>query len=205
MAEILMAPGDAVATLRTACHLNENSEPALRARIRQLIELGVTSLTRETSHERHRFGVTELAQLAVAISLMKARVPPAVAARLADEAWSEFVPFVLAGIGDALPDRFRRLRSAGSGPHAFIEGNGLAELGRKTAQAARSGGPLPKISVRVVPTIEPVEGFDPDTATYLNAERFMPAIYEAIVARAQVPEDIWESLTRLRQSAAGTG
>lgn len=200
MPEILVPPGEAIEILRDACRLNEGSEAALQARVRQLIEMGVTSLTRETSHARHRYGLTELAQLAVALALMKARMPPAVAARLAREGWPRFVPFALAGIGDRLPERFARQRSAGDGAYAFIEGNGLAQLGRKSAQDARSGGPLPSVRLSRSPSIEGKAEERPDAATYIDATRFMPRMFELLLPRAEVPEDLWASLTRLRQS-----
>jgi len=200
MPEILVPPGEAIEILRDACRLNDRSEAALQARVRQLIESGVTSLTRETSHARHRYGLTELAQLAVGIALMKARIPIAAAARLAGEGWPPFVPFVIAGIDDRLPERFARQRTAGDGAYAFIEGNGLAQLGRKSAQAARAGGPLPMVRLSKVPSIEGEEAERPDTATYLDATRFMPRIFDLLLPRAEVPEDMWASLTRLRQS-----
>lgn len=200
MPEIMVPPGEALEMLRDACRLNEGSEAALAARIRQLIEMGVTSLTRDTSHARHRYGLTELAQLAVAIALMKVRIQPSAAARFASEGWPMFVPFVFAGIGEALPERFARQRTAGDGPYAFIEGNGLAQLGRKSAQAARAGGPLPSIRLSTVPALEGEEAERPDTASYLDATRFMPRIFGLLVARAEATEDIWDSLTRLRQS-----
>lgn len=196
---MMVPPGEAIEILRDACRLNDKSEAALQARIRQLIEAGVTSLTRETSHARHRYGLTELAQLAVAIALMKARIPIAVAARLAGEGWAPFVPFVIAGIGDRLPERFARQRTAGDGAYAFIEGNGLAQLGRKSAQAARAGGPLPKVRLSRTPSMEGEDTERPDTATYLDATRFMPRIFDLLLPRAEVPDDLWAALTRLRR------
>lgn len=200
MPEIFVPPGDAIEFLRDACGLNEGSNAALQARVRQLVEMGVTGLTRDTSHARHRYGLTELSQLAVAIALMKARVQPAAAARLVREGWERFVPFVFAGIGDRLPDRFRRLRPGEGGAHAFVEGNGLSELGRKSVRSARGGGSLPAVTLSKDPTVAVPEKGVGDAGTYLDATGFMPRLYELMVARAQAPEDVWESLTRLRQS-----
>lgn len=200
MPEILVPPKVALEILRDACRLNEEGEAALQARVRQLIEMGVTGLTRETSHARHRYGLTELAQLAVAIVLMNAQMQPAVAARVVREGWPTLVPFVLAGIGDKLPERFRRLRPIGGGPHAIIEGNALARLGRKSVRDARGGGPLPKILVFSDAATAGSGAVGSDSGTYINSGRFMSRVFALIVVHAAAPEDVWESLTRLRQS-----
>ncbi len=202
MPEILIPPSVALKILRDACRLNEEGEPALQARIRQLIDMGVTGLTRESSHARHRFGLTELAQLAVAIALMNAQMQPSVAARVTRDGWTQLAPFVLAGIGDLMPERFRRLRPMEGGPHAVIEGNALAQLGRKSVRDLRGGGPLPRILV-FADRETALKGFnDSDSGTYINSGRFMSRVFELIVAHAEAPEDVWASLTRLRQSEA---
>lgn len=200
MPEIMIPPKVALAILRDACSLNEEGDAALQARVRQLIEMGVTGLTRETAHARHRYGLTELAQLAVAIILMNAHMPPAIAARVVREGWAPLVPFVLAGIGDLLPERFRRLRPVGGGAHAIVEGNALAELGRNLVRGVRGGGPLP--TIRVFADLEAaLKGAGAsNSGTYLNSGRFMTRVFELIVAHAEAPDDVWNALTRLRQS-----
>lgn len=205
MPEILVPPKAALDILRDACRLNEEGEAALQARVRQLIEMDATGLTRDVAHARRRFGLTELAQLAVAISLTKAHIQPAVAARIVREGWPQLVPFALAGIGDLLPDRFRRLRPTVGGPHAFIEGNALAELGRKSVRDGRGGGSLPTITTFADRAGADTAAEESDAGTCLTSSRFMARIFELVVARAVAPEDIWESLTRLRQSAVPKG
>lgn len=202
MPEILVPPKVALEILRDACRLNEEGEAALQARVRQLIEMGVTGLTRDTAHARHKYGLTELAQLAVSIVLMNAQLQPAVAARVVREGWGALVPFVLSGIGDLLPERFRRLRPIDGGPHAIVEGNALAQLGRKSVRDARGGGPLPTIIVFGDRKDALDASEESDSGTYINSARFMRRIFELTLPHAKAPEDVWESLTRLRQSEA---
>lgn len=201
MPEILVPPGGAIEILLDACRLNSDASGALQARVRQLIDMGLTDLKRETANARVRYGLTELAQLGLATALMNAQVQPAVAARIVREAWSDLVPFLMAGINN-LPERFRRLRPGDAGHYALIEGNALANLGTKSIRASRGGGPLPVVKVfcDIRSAMEADTGSD--SGTYVNSSRFMSRIFEMLVAKAAVPEDIWESLTRFRQSAA---
>jgi hypothetical protein len=201
MAEILVPPKAALEILLDACRLNSGGENALQARIRQLIEMGVTGLKRETVRARLRYGLTEMAQLGLATMLVNAQIPPAVAARIVREEWRKLVPFLIAGIA-GLPERFQRLRPLEVGPYAFIEGNALAGLGTKSVRDARGGGPPPALHVfaDLAEGMQVVRGTD--SGTYVNSARFMSRIFELLAAKADVPEDIWDSLTRLRQSAA---
>ena len=196
-----MGPKLALDIIRDACRLNDDSGAALQARVRQLVEMGVSGLTRESAHARHRYGLTEIVELAVAIVLMKGHMAPAAAARLVREGWPKLVPFALSGIGDALPDRFRRLRTDPVGMRVLIEGNALADLGRKPVRGARGGGSLAGI--------RPFDGArnddadvsgDWDAGIYVDFGRFMPTLFSRVVGLAATPEDVWESLTRLRQS-----
>jgi hypothetical protein len=199
MPEILIPPKLALRILRDACCVKEEGEAALQARVRQLIEMGVTGLTRETAHARHRYGLTELAQLALAMVLMNAQMPPAVAAKVVREGWDTLVPFILAGVGDLLPDRFRRLRPIAGGPFAIIEGNALAELGRKSVRSAR-GGRMPTIRIFASSQAALQHAAGSDSGTYVSSTRFMAALYELFIVHAEAPEDVWNSVTRLRQS-----
>jgi len=205
MPEVLLSPKIAIEILRDACGLNEEGESALKARVRQLIDMGVTGMTRETAHARHRYGLTEIAQLAVAIALVNAQVQPSAAARIVREGWPQLVPFAIAGIGNLLPERFRRLRPGGGGPHAIIEGNALVQLGKKSVRARRGGGELPRIHVLADAGAMPEVAGPSDSGTYLNSKRFMSRIFELMVPHAEAPEDIWNSLTRLRQSELSCG
>jgi hypothetical protein len=200
MSEILVPPKTALEILLDACRLNTGAENALQARVRQLIEMGVTGLKRETVRARLRYGLTELAQLGLATMLVNAQIPPAVAARIVREEWPKLVPFLIAGI-DGLPERFRRLRPVEVGPYALIEGNALAGLGTKSVRDARGGGPPPALHVfaDLAEAMQVVR--QTDSGTYINSTRFMSQIFALLLAKADVPEDIWNSLARLRQSA----
>jgi len=196
MAEVRVPLGDALEMIIAACGLPEGATTALEARFRQLDRMGVPRGRRDRRHARYSYGLTELAELAVAIELMKAYVPPLIAARYVVERWEQFAPCALAGIGDEPPSAFRDRRPDRAGPRAFIAGGALSDLGRRKVRQGRSESPLANVLA------------DPDGAAapagsgiVIDAAVFMPEIYRRLRAIPTVrTDDLMESLERLRQS-----
>lgn len=194
MPEIWMPFGMAMETLKRAVALPDQSDTALEARVRQLSTMGVPRLKRSAANARLRYGITEVAQLAVALVLINGRMTPATAARYVTERWDVFAPATIAGVGIAhrrWPDR--------AGPYVVIEGNALATLGQR---GVRDKTPEPLASTEAHATSakagSAMEAMA--TASWVNTRRFMPAIVDMFAEHAVVQEDIWDSLDRLRQS-----
>lgn len=203
MPEIWIPFGAALEMLQTALLLPDEGGAALEARVRQLATMGVPALKRTASNARFRYGLTEVAELAVALSLIDGRMPPATAARYVTECWHVFAPALIAGAGESRPKGWSQQRGERGGPFVVIGGNALSTLGKR-AMREKTPEPLAPTACysASTDTMKALERFA--SASWLNTARFMPRIVEMFSEHAVTTEDLWESLDRLRQSERPT-
>lgn len=193
--EVVVPLGEALRIARLACGLAEGSELALEARVRLLHRLGVPRRRREKSNARFAYGLTEIAEIVVAIELMKAFMPPAPAARFVSERWNRWAPMAVAGIGDLLPPGFAERYPARASARCYVAGTALADLGSREVHAQRWEGPLGDV---VDAAAEDAIGA---SGTLIDGAEFMPVVYRLLAGQPLAsPDAMLAGLRRLRQS-----
>lgn len=204
MPEIWVPFGAAMEMLQQALDLPPDGGSALEARVRQLAAADVPSLKRSAANARFRYGLTEIAELAIALVLIDGRMAPATAARYVTERWPFFAKAAIAGIGPSLPSGWAAQHPKRGGPFVVIEGNALSTLGKR-AMREKTPEPLAPIACYATrnETMAALQGFA--SASWINAACFMPRIVELLGRHAVVPQDMWDSLHRLRQSEKPAG
>lgn len=118
--------------LTSAFDVPGNGLDALTARVRLLGRLGVPVRGRAEAHQRLGYGLREVLEVAMALALMNAHMPPALAARYVRERWASFARLAVDGLLQyAGASAELRARYSSSRPHAglFIQGNVLEFLG----------------------------------------------------------------------------
>lgn len=197
MPEIMVTLSDALAIVRSACALGDGSEVALEARVRQLHRLGVPRQRRDKLHARFHYGLTEIAEIAFAVELMKAYMPPAAAARHVQERWVALAPVAVAGLEAELPTDFAKRHPPRAEPEAFVAGAALVHLGTRTVHGPRWDGPMGEVTDFSADRPWRTAG----SGIVLDASVFMSAIYRELAKRPGVcAEDLLESVLRLRRS-----
>ena len=192
---------DAVTVLMEACAVPPTGRTAFEARVRHLQRLGVPLRAPDQRATRLDYGITELAALATAVRLMAAFMIPTLAARYVTERWAELAPFVLAGAREVLPADYLARRPIRHGTIAMIEGNALADLGRKGRHDERYVGSLSSIVVidPEATSLPPIAG---GALLVLDSTSYMPVIVTRSVELALATDaDLAVEMDRLRFAA----
>lgn len=188
---------DVVTTLMQACSLPPLARAAFDGRLRHLQRLGM--LDRADGGPRNlRYGIREVAQLATAMRLIDASMPPALAARYVRERWDTFTPVVLAGAVGAVPSRYLARRSLPSTPFAVIRASALSLLGQRQQHDHRGDEPLGSVIAlgeADATFAEAIAG----AALVIDSRTYMPAVVRNWAERLLATEtELMTELDRLR-------
>ena len=165
--------------------LDSEAKPAMRARIRQLQNLGLAASA--MPYARHDYGLVELARLAAAFRMMQAFMLPIVAVRYLTERWEDFVPALIAGIGADLVREFDAVVPVGGKPLVLIEGIALSRFGQKSANDKRYDGPLGRIEL-LTSDASMFESPPIASSLLLDTRSFMPGLVRGLQNRGAISE-----------------
>ena len=189
MSEISSMPdltfGTACEILLETLNLDPDAGPAMKARIRQVQNLGLAKS--DTPYARHDYGLAELAKLAAAFRMMQGFMLPIIAVRYLTERWEDLVPALIDGIDSEFLREIGAVVPVGHKPLVLIEGIALAQLGQKSANDKRYDGPLGRIErVSLDGVCEAGAGIS--SGLLLDTRSFMPGLINGLQARAVVTD-----------------
>ncbi|WP_137786728.1 hypothetical protein [Sphingomonas sp. 3P27F8] len=184
--------------------VGHNGLNALIARIRQLGALGVPSKPRPTMNAHLTYGLTEVAEISMAMALMNAHMSPALAARYVKEKWSDLATLALAGMLKAIPGSMRdSYEMPTGGSLALIEGNILRTLGNREARDGVDEVPLAPVELFNDAMRLGIRLAECPSAIVLNAGDFMYKNLISLRAFAPPDDELRLMLDAIQNAATG--
>lgn len=204
MSDVGISRGALLLTLAETFAVPHHGLKALTARVRLLGILGVPRQRRSVAHVRLNYGLLEVIEIASALVLMNAHMPPVLAARHVRDAWGGFVRLALAAIQEELPQDLRpRYSSYVRGTLGVIRGNVLITLGARDVREAADE--LPLATLFIVANIEQLgRRITTPSSIVIDTTSFVPALFKELRKHASDDEELQAMLDRLRDSASDT-
>lgn len=204
MSDAAISRGTMLLALAKAFGVAPDGHKALTARVRLLGDLGVPRQRRRVAHIRLHYGLLEVIEIASALALMNAHMPPVLAARHVRVAWGGFVRLAIAAIVDDLPQEMKeRYSSEVRGTFGIIEGNVLATLGYRAVRDAADE--LPLATLLIVASAEQLSRrTKASSSIVIDATSYAPALFNDLRRHFPSDDDVSAMLDRLRDSARDT-
>lgn len=204
MPDPVISRGTMLLVLARAFGVAQDGHKALTARVRLLGDLGVPRQRRRVAHVRLPYGLLEIIEIASALALMDAHMPPVLAARHVRVAWGGFVRLAIAAIVDELPQEMReRYSSEARGTFGIIKGNVLSTLGYRDMRDAADE--LPLATLLIVASIEQLlRRTKASSSIVIDATSYAPVLFNELRTIFPSDEDVSAMLDRLRDSARDT-
>jgi hypothetical protein len=199
--QVLVPLSTAIEIIQRVLELSDDGLPALKARMRQMTDMGVPSAGRGKAHERLRYGLVELTEVTTALVLSNAWMPPSAAVAYVREGWKQLAPLAVAGIGSAASDGYvDALPRRAVGSYAVIEGGSLKDLGkRRVREAATETAVSDVVTVSDETAVSKAVGASA-ASIVLNTAAYMPTVVRELAKRAIEPGDVIDSIDALRLS-----
>lgn len=205
MSEVLVSRGTLLNALAYTFRIPQpDGDKALTSRVRLLGTLGIPRRGRGDRNAHMQYRLVDAAEIAVALALINAHMSPALAARYVKEQWGPLASLSLSGMLSTIPGQIRDLfKLQRAGPIAFIEGNVMSTLGHREVRESLGEIMLAPVELFQDAARLAVRVDGCDSATVIDARRFMQRLLSTFLAFSPPLEDLESMLNQLRDAGEG--